>query len=98
MADVKKISPNLRDLIDWADAGAEAGAVIDAVISSFARLGPDQRQALEGLGIKIGSQIGRIATAKIPVNSLGRVTELEFVDHIEGSAPMWMEKRQRGTQ
>lgn len=92
MTDVQKVSPNLREMIDGARALVETSGEIDAVISSMSKLTREQRDALEQLGIKIRSQLGRIITANIPVGSLAPVTELEFVDYIEGSTPTWLEK------
>ena len=75
-----KIDPALSMTLQ--DPGT-AGQDIDVLIRTRGEIDATQRAALEGRGVRIGSVIGDVVTATIPVSAVSGIAGLEFVIRIE---------------
>lgn len=75
-----KIDPALSMTLQ--DPGT-AGQDIDVLIRTRGEIDATQRAALEGRGARIGSVIGDVVTATIPVSAVSGIAGLEFVMRIE---------------
>ncbi|MHB8534407.1 MAG: hypothetical protein ACYDBW_03065 [Sulfuricaulis sp.] len=75
-----KIDPGLS--ITMQDSGS-AQQELDVLIHTRGAIDVARRAALEGRGARIGSVIGDVVTARIPVAALSGVAALDFVVRIE---------------
>lgn len=75
-----KIDPALSMTLQ--DPGT-AGQDINVLIRTRGEIDASQRAALEGRGARIGSVIGDVVTATIPVSAVSGIAGLEFVMRIE---------------
>jgi len=66
-----------------------AAQTIDVLIRTRGKIDARQLAALESQGARIGSVIGDVVTAAVPLQAVSRIAELEFVVRIE------MSKQQR---
>ncbi|MGE5240813.1 MAG: hypothetical protein ACM3NI_04130 [Bacteroidota bacterium] len=66
-----------------------AAQTIDVLIRTRGKIDARQLAALESQGARIGSVIGDVVTATVPLQSVSRIADLEFVVRIE------MSKKQR---
>jgi hypothetical protein len=65
------------------ESGAEADRPVETLIRTRARITPEERSMIEERGGKIGSIMGDVLTATIPVRALPDVAGLDFVVFIE---------------
>jgi len=60
-----------------------AAQTIDVLIRTRGKIDARQLAALESQGARIGSVIGDVVTATVPLQSVSRIADLEFVVRIE---------------
>ena len=58
---------------------------VDVLIRTRGEIDATQRAAIESRGARIGSVIGDVVTATVPVQAVSGITDLEFVVRIEMS-------------
>ena len=60
-----------------------AAQTIDVLIRTRGKIDARQLAALESQGARIGSVLGDVVTATVPLQSVSRIADLEFVVRIE---------------
>jgi len=81
-----KLDPALSMTIQNSNSAAQT---VDVLIRTRGEIDARQRATLESQGARIGSVIGDVVTAAVPLQAVSRIAELEFVVRIE------MSKQQR---
>ena len=66
------------------------GEKIEGFILTYEPLTDEQVQQLEALGVNIVARMGTVTTAYLPVDAIDEIAELEFVEGIEGSQPVFL--------
>lgn len=77
-----KLDPSLSMMLQQPGSAAQA---IDVLIRTRDEIDAAQRAALESQGASVGSVIGDVVTAKVPVSALPGIAGLDFVVRIEPS-------------
>ena len=93
----EKLSSDARQLIDAMalDQGAvETPAETDVLVRTKRQVSSDDRSALESLGATVRTVAGDILTARVPVDRLDELAELDVVTYVEISRPLVPERTQ----
>ncbi len=85
----EKMDPALLMAIHESELTEKPARAIEVLIRTRGEINAKQRDVLEREGVMIGSVMGDILTARIPVHAVSRIASLEFVVHME------MSKKQR---
>ncbi|WP_372522885.1 hypothetical protein [Sulfuricaulis sp.] len=81
----EKIDPALLMTIHESELTEKPAQTIEVLIRTRGEINAKQRDVLEKEGAMIGSVMGDILTARIPVPAVSRIASLEFVVHVEMS-------------
>lgn len=81
----EKIDPALQMAIHDSELTEKPAQVVEILIRTRGEIDARQRDVLEREGVMIGSVMGDILTARIPVHAVSRIASLEFVVHMEMS-------------
>lgn len=82
-----KLSPATKLLMTQAKESSQ----VDAILRCAGSLTDSQRGELEAAGARIRSTASDVLTAEIPVASLDRIADLDFVLYIDISRPLYPE-------
>lgn len=82
---VQKLDPSLLMEIERLKSDRQMDQEIKVLIRTKDEIDATERARLEEKGVKVGSVIGDILTAMVPVQAISEIATLEFVLFIEKS-------------
>jgi len=82
MASRSKLDPSLSMMLRQPGSAAQA---VDVLIRTRGEIDAARRATLESRGARIGSVIGDVVTATLPLQAVSGIADLEFVVRIEVS-------------
>lgn len=92
---MEKLSSDAKQLIDAAAVGQggtkEAACEIDVLVRTTRILSTDDQSRLESLGATVRTIAGDVLTARVPVNRLRELADLDVVAYVEISRPLTSE-------
>lgn len=88
----QKLDPNLRAIVESADAG-EPGTSVQVVVGLSAPASQTELDALRRSGLQVRSVIGDVLTGTAEVAKIPGIAEHSLVTKIEASAPLFREQR-----
>jgi hypothetical protein len=97
----EKLSSNAKQLIDVAAASGgteDAHAQIYVLVRTTRTVFNEDRSAIESLGATVRTVAGDILTARIPVDRLLDLADLEVVAYVEVSRPLMPEELHTGEE
>jgi hypothetical protein len=98
----EKLSPDAKQLFRGAARGRgvppEARGKTDVLVRTTQEVSSDDRARLESLGATIRTVAGDVLTARIPVDRLNDLAELDVVVYVEISRPLMQEGRRSAEQ
>ena len=80
---MNKLDPSLLVEIKKLESTQQTDQEIEALIRTKKEISEIEKGAIEKEGGRIGSVIGDIVTVRIPVKSISKITDLDFVVYIE---------------
>ena len=80
-----KIDPALQLAIQAAESMPQPAPRVDVLIRTRDEINITQHDALETSGAKIGSVMGDVLTANVPLRAIAGIASLDFVVYIETS-------------
>jgi hypothetical protein len=70
----------------------ERTAPVRVLIRTQATIDDEQQAELNALGVMVSTIAGDILSASVPLGSISRLSELEFVQYIDLSSPLYPEQ------
>ena len=80
-----KIDPALKLVIQAVESGNQPESEVNVLIRTRDEMDITQHNALERNGVRIGSVMGDVLTASVPVRAVTEIASLDFVVYIEMS-------------
>jgi hypothetical protein len=91
----EKLSSDAKQLIDAAAVGQDttegAHAQTDVLVRTTRPVSSDDRSTIESLGVTVRTVAGDVLTARVPVDRLQELADLEVVVYVEVSRPLMTE-------
>lgn len=79
----EKIDPALLAVVQDPEPGRQAATYVDVLIRTRGEVNAAQRAALEAKGARIGSVMGDVLNASVPVQAVSGMASLDFVLRLE---------------
>jgi hypothetical protein len=79
----EKIDPALRLTVQQSERREQPAQVVAVLIRTRGELDATKRRTLESQGARIGSVMGDVLTASVPVRAVSAIANLEFVVRVE---------------
>ena len=93
----EKLSSDAKQLIDAAAVGQgatkEATGETDVLVRTTRTVSSDDRSTLEALDVTVRTVAGDVLTARVPINRLRELADLDVVAYVEISRPLTPEGR-----